>query len=110
MGGQQIMSDPADDLDVAIIGMSGRFPGAGNKDDFWRNLVAGVESIGPLDERELREAGVSAEALADPDYVRVSSRIEGVEWFDAEFFGYSPREAAGIDPQQRLLQIGRAHV
>jgi acyl transferase domain-containing protein len=103
MGGQQIMSDPADDLDVAIIGMSGRFPGAGNIDDFWRNLVAGVESIHFLSEQELREAGVSEAVLADPDYIRATARMEGVEYFDAEFFGYSPREAAGIDPQQRLL-------
>ena len=103
MGGQQAMSDPADDLDIAIIGMSGRFPGAGNIDEFWRNLLAGVESIHQLSEQELREAGVSEAALADPDYVRATSRIEGVDRFDAEFFGYSPRDAAGIDPQQRLL-------
>ena len=97
------MSDPSDDLDIAIIGMSGRFPGAGNVDQFWRNLLAGTESIHWLSEEELREAGVSEASLADPDYVRATARIEGVEWFDAEFFGYSPREAAGIDPQQRLL-------
>jgi acyl transferase domain-containing protein/ubiquinone/menaquinone biosynthesis C-methylase UbiE len=103
VGDEDGMSALSDDLDIAIIGMSGRFPGARNIDEFWRNLVAGVESIQALDERELREAGVSAEALADPNYVRVSSRIEGVEWFDAEFFGYNPREAARIDPQQRLL-------
>jgi acyl transferase domain-containing protein len=97
------MSDPSDDLDIAIIGMSGRFPGAGNVDQFWRNLLSGIESIHRLSEEELREAGVSEASLADPDYVRATARIEGVEWFDAEFFGYSPREAAGIDPQQRLL-------
>jgi acyl transferase domain-containing protein len=103
MGEQQSVSGPPDDLDVAIIGMSGRFPGAANIDKFWRNLVAGVESIHFLSEQELRDAGVSDAALADPDYVRATAWIEGVEWFDAEFFGYSPREAAGIDPQQRLL-------
>jgi acyl transferase domain-containing protein/short-subunit dehydrogenase len=97
------MSDPSDDLDIAIIGMSGRFPGAGSVDQFWRNLLAGTESIHRLSEEELREAGVSEASLADPDYVRATARIERVEWFDAEFFGYSPREAAGIDPQQRLL-------
>ena len=97
------MSDPSDDLDIAIIGMSGRFPGAGNVDQFWQNLLSGIESIHRLSEEELREAGVSEASLADPDYVRATARIEGVEWFDAEFFGYSPRDAAGIDPQQRLL-------
>ncbi len=97
------VSDQVDDLDVAIVGMSGRFPGAANTDEFWRNLVAGVDSIHFLSDQELREAGVEEAALADPDYVRATSRIEGVEWFDADFFGYSPREAAGIDPQQRLL-------
>ena len=103
MGGQQVMGDATDDLDVAIIGMSGRFPGAGNIDQFFRNLVAGVESIHNLSEQELREAGVSEAELADPDYVRATARIDRVEWFDADFFGYSPREASGIDPQQRLL-------
>src|SRR5581483_9260135 len=65
--------------------------------------IGGVESIEFLTEKELYAAGVSKEALADPGYVRATSRLKGVELFDAEFFGYSPREAAAIDPQQRLL-------
>ena len=95
--------DRDDDLDLAIIGISGRFPGANNIDAFWQNLVDGVESIDFLSEDDLRQAGVGEEALADPKYVRAASRLENVERFDAEFFGYSPREASSIDPQQRLL-------
>ena len=48
------MSEPSDDLDIAIIGMSGRFPGAGNVDQFWSNLLSGTESIHRLSEEELR--------------------------------------------------------
>src|ERR1041385_921229 len=85
---------------VAIIGLSGRFPGAASVDEFWRNLRAGVESIRFFSDEELLAAGVPAEALASPDYVRASGVLEGIELFDAPFFGFSPREAE--------IKIGRA--
>ncbi len=50
--------DHVDDLDIAVIGLAGRFPGARSLDQFWKNLAAGVESICPLTEDELRRSGV----------------------------------------------------
>jgi amino acid adenylation domain-containing protein len=88
---------------VAIIGMSGRFPGANGVAAFWENLKAGVDSITFFSEEEMREAGVPASLLADPNYVPARGVITGVSELDAPFFGYSPREAELIDPQQRLF-------
>ncbi|ESX84924.1 hybrid non-ribosomal peptide synthetase/type I polyketide synthase [Mesorhizobium sp. LSHC412B00] len=88
---------------VAIIGMAGRFPGAENVDQFWSNLVDGIESIADLDEQTLREAGVAPDTFGRPDYVRREAVISGIDLFDAAFFGISPKEAAWMDPQQRIL-------
>ncbi|HXO19983.1 MAG TPA: type I polyketide synthase, partial [Thermoanaerobaculia bacterium] len=88
---------------IAIIGMTGRFPGAKDLEGFWESLVAGVESITFFSAQELRAAGVEAELLADPAYVGARSVLDGAELFDAAFFGLSPREAEVIDPQHRLL-------
>ena len=88
---------------IAIIGMAGRFPGAGDVERFWANLAAGVESVTFFSETELREAGVEPELLADPSYVRARAVIADAELFDAVHFGLSPREAEVIDPQHRLL-------
>ena len=90
-------------LDIAIIGMAGRFPGARDLGQFWRNLREGVESIRPLSDEALAAAGVDAALRAHPRYVRASPVLEDVEHFDAGFFGFSPREAERMDPQQRLL-------
>ena len=96
--------EPIDDLDgIAIIGMAGRFPGAGDVDRFWLNLRDGVESIARFSDQELIAAGVDAALLADPNYVKAGAVLDGVELFDAQFFGYSPREAEIIDPQQRCF-------
>lgn len=95
------------DTDIAIVGMAGRFPGANNVDEFWRNLVAGVESIRDLTDEELLAAGVDEALLRDPRYVKRKGVLDGVEMFDAPFFGYPPREAQMMDPQQRLfLEVG----
>jgi acyl transferase domain-containing protein len=88
---------------VAIIGMSGRFPGANNTREFWENLRNGVESIQFFDESELRAAGVDAAIAADPNFVPAGGVLDSIDRFDAEFFGYSARDAEIMDPQQRLF-------
>ncbi|MBX9258982.1 SDR family NAD(P)-dependent oxidoreductase [Desmonostoc muscorum CCALA 125] len=96
--------DDFDDNDaIAIIGITGRFPGANNVDKFWENLRDGVESISHFTDEELQTAGVEPTLLNDPNYVKVGSFIEGIELFDAAFFGYTPREAEITDPQHRLF-------
>ena len=86
---------------IAIVGMAGRFPGARNIDEFWRNLRDGTESIRQLSSAELLAAGVSPDLVARPDYVKAAAVLEGVDMFDASFFGLSPRDAAIMDPQHR---------
>ncbi|CAM3088328.1 SDR family NAD(P)-dependent oxidoreductase [Corallococcus sp. ZKHCc1 1396] len=88
---------------IAVVGMAGRFPGAADVDTFWKNLRDGVESIRFYSEAELLDAGVSPELLADPAYVRANAALEGVELFDAGFFGMNPGVAQITDPQQRVF-------
>lgn len=89
---------------IAIIGMSGRFPGAGNIEKFWQNLCDGVESISFFsDETLLATNGVDPALLDNPDFVKAKGIIEDVDLFDASFFDLSPREAEFIDPQHRLF-------
>jgi acyl transferase domain-containing protein/acyl carrier protein len=88
---------------IAIVAMAGRFPGAPDLARFWTNLRNGVESIAPLSDEELRQRGVGDDLLTDPRYVKVASVLADVEQFDAEFFGYAPREAEVLDPQHRLF-------
>ena len=87
----------------AIVGMAGRFPGADNIDEFWRNLRDGVESITFFRDDELIAAGVAPELVGQPDYVKVRGLIRDAEGFDAAFFGYPPREAELLDPQHRVF-------
>jgi acyl transferase domain-containing protein/acyl carrier protein len=89
--------------DIAIIGMSGRFPGARNIAAFWRNLRDGVESVSFFSDEELMAAGVEPAALSNPDYIRAGAVLEDVELFDAAFFGFNPKEAETLDPQQRIF-------
>lgn len=95
--------DSTESTDIAIIGMAGRFPGAKEIDTFWKNIRDRVEGISYFTEAELQRRGVSVAALNDSHYVRAGAVLEGVDLFDASFFGYSPKEAERIDPQQRLF-------
>lgn len=88
---------------IAIIGMSGRFPGAKNIEQFWQNLKDGVESISVLSEQELIAAGVDPALLNEANYVKASGVLEDIDLFDAAFFELNPREAEITDPQHRLF-------
>ncbi len=96
-------SDPANLEEVAIIGLSGRFPGARNVAEFWQNLREGIEGISFFAHEELKTAGISEELLQSPNYIRAKGVLDDVDLFDASFFGFTPREAEVMDPQQRLF-------
>src|SRR6185295_14465819 len=90
-------------MEVAVIGMACRFPGAEDVEEFWRNLCAGVESLSRFSAEELIRAGEPASLVELPGYVKVARTISGDDLFDAALFGFSPREAELVDPQQRLF-------
>jgi acyl transferase domain-containing protein len=93
----------SNELDIAVVGMAGRFPGARDLDEFWRNLSKGVESITRFSDEELLQAGVPAAYLNNPDYVKAAPILEQPGEFDADFFGFLPAEARTLDPQHRIL-------
>lgn len=99
------MSEPdgpaSDDTgDIAIIGVSCRFPGARNTTEFWSNITAGRESVVFLERGEIEaDEGL----LNNPAYVPVCGPIEGYDEFDAEFFGISDRIAAEMTPEHRMF-------
>ncbi|AUX43555.1 polyketide synthase [Sorangium cellulosum] len=88
---------------IAIISIAGRFPGAQTVGELWSNLCAGVESIAFFSEEEVAATGVDPAVYRDERYVKAGGLLQGVELFDAAFFGYSAREAQLMDPQHRLF-------
>ncbi|MFP5390440.1 MAG: SDR family NAD(P)-dependent oxidoreductase [Gammaproteobacteria bacterium] len=91
--------------DIAIIGMAGRFPGARDLDEFWENLKRGQDNITEVPPERWDSTGffdASGQASAS-SYCKWGGFMEGVDQFDPLFFNISPREAALIDPQERLF-------
>ncbi|HEX5211505.1 MAG TPA: SDR family NAD(P)-dependent oxidoreductase [Pseudolabrys sp.] len=89
--------------DIAIVGLACRLPGAATAEEYWKNLCDGVESVTFFSDQDLIAADVDPSLLANPNYVKAAATLRDVEMFDASFFGYSPRDAALIDPQHRLF-------
>ncbi|MBP5972976.1 SDR family oxidoreductase [Brasilonema sp. CT11] len=96
-------SNDVDDADIAVVGLSGRFPKAENIEQFWQNLRDGVESISFFSAQELESAGIDSATLSDPNYVKAAVPLEHIDLFDASFFGYNPRDAEIMDPQHRIF-------
>jgi acyl transferase domain-containing protein/acyl carrier protein len=88
---------------IAVIGMSGRFPDAGNVNAFWENIRNGVDSVRNFSDKELEASGVDPTNINRSNYVKAGAILEDVEMFDADFFNLSARDAKCIDPQHRLL-------
>lgn len=87
--------------DVAVIGMACRFPGADSVDEFWRNLRDGVESVRGFTAEDAEREGVDPRSARHPAYVAASPVLNDAAGFDAEFFGFTDREAELMDPQHR---------
>ena len=88
---------------IAVIGMACRFPGASNLEEYWQNLVSGKEGLKFFTDEELAEFDPDYENLRkNPDYVKVRGILNDIDKFDAPFFGMTPKEAAGTDPQHRV--------
>ena len=88
--------------EIAIIGFAGRFPGARNVDEYWKNLVEGVESIKFFSDEELSDT-IPPDLKANPNYIKARAILEDAEYFDASFFDISHREAEIMDPQHRVF-------
>jgi len=88
---------------IAVVGLACRFPGAQSPDELWRNLREGRETIRVFTDDELAAAGIGEAQRRDPRYVPAKGVLDDADAFDAGFFGVSPREAALMDPQQRVF-------
>lgn len=91
------------ELEIAIIGMAGRFPGANNLDEFWDLLKNGEEAVTYFSDDELLASGVNPALLRDPHYIKSRCIVNDEDKFDAYFFDMAPREVELLDPQQRLF-------
>jgi phthiocerol/phenolphthiocerol synthesis type-I polyketide synthase E len=97
------MSHTQSGNEIAIVGIAGRFPGASDLGELWQNLCDGVETIQRFTDEEAAARGVPEALRRDPGFVKAAAVVPGVDMFDAAFFGYTPREAELIDPQQRVF-------
>ncbi|MEV0125847.1 beta-ketoacyl synthase N-terminal-like domain-containing protein [Streptomyces sp. NPDC050703] len=108
---RDLASDPAADLDadpghdaaIAVVGMSGRFPGAPDLDTYWANLRDGVCAITDFTEAELLADGADPEELRGAEHVPAKGHLADADRFEAELFGFHRTEAAALDPQHRVL-------
>ncbi|MBU2513235.1 amino acid adenylation domain-containing protein [bacterium] len=91
------------EVKIAIIGMSGRFPGASSIEELWQNLVNGVETITHFKDEELLAAGLSRDIIDQPNYVKSKGILKNADLFDSHFFGFSPKQADLTDPQHRIF-------
>lgn len=94
---------PCEAEGIAVIGMAGRFPGASGIKEFWENIANGVEAIQFFSDEEMINEGVDSRQLQSPGYVKAKGILKDIDMFDADFFGFSPREAEVTDPQQRVF-------
>ncbi|MGX1760982.1 beta-ketoacyl synthase N-terminal-like domain-containing protein [Streptomyces lydicus] len=99
-----LLDEFEDSLDIAIVGMAGRFPKARDVDEFWSNLKAGVCAVTRFDGTEAARGDAEPVTARDGTrLVRAGYLLEDGDKFDAAFFGFSPREAELMDPQHRVF-------
>ena len=102
---ERFSSTLCDQEPIAVVGMSGRYPGARDLDHFWKNLVSGKNCI-----QEVPQHRWDVNEYYDPDRKRIGKvyckwmgLLDDIECFDPLFFMISPAEAEGMDPQHRIF-------
>jgi len=90
-------------FEIAITGMSCRFPGAGNWRSYWDNLVNGVESIDFLSDEELINLNINERIIHDKNFIRAVTSLKDKHQFDSSFFDYRPAEAGLMNPLHRVF-------
>ncbi|HSH64843.1 MAG TPA: type I polyketide synthase [Bacteroidia bacterium] len=102
---ESIKFQPSSREDIAVIGISGKFPGADTVNEFWSNLCDGKDSITEIPSRKwkIAEWYSSDKDLKGKTYGKWMGSVNDEDKFDASFFNISPREAERMDPQQRLF-------
>jgi acyl transferase domain-containing protein len=89
---------------VAIVGLAGRWPGAKNPEEFWRQLREGVESVSFFKDEELQWSPLDGPLPnQEPNLVKARAVLENPDRFDAAFFNIDPQEAEVMDPQHRVF-------
>ncbi|SPE63560.1 Polyketide synthase PksJ [Streptomyces netropsis] len=95
---------PEADGDIAVIGVAGRYPMAEDLDQFWANLLAGRDCVTEIPEERWAAAGFyEPERAPGRSYSKWGGFLDGIDEFDPAFFRITPREAEGMDPQERLF-------
>lgn len=89
--------------DIAVIGLSCRFPGSNNANEFWNNIASGTESIQRISPDRLNAYGVSRNLLSHPNYINACAFLNNIDKFDNDLFKISDLEAAAMDPQHRIF-------
>ncbi|WP_058303550.1 beta-ketoacyl synthase N-terminal-like domain-containing protein [Gorillibacterium timonense] len=90
------------ETDIAIIGMAARFPGIENPKDLWRTAVNGINRVGPMSARRVKDMQ-QLSGQTGRNYVKQGGFLDRIDEFDAESFGISDIEALHMDPYQRIL-------
>ena len=88
---------------VAVVGMAGRFPESPDLNAFWDNLRHGRDCLHTFSDAELDELGIPAHLYQQNNFVRRGTQLDARDDFDARFFGYTPKQAAIMDPQARIF-------
>lgn len=90
-------------MDIAIVGMSGRFPGASGLDEYWDNLVNGRNTVTEIDRWDEKSYYDPTPGTPSKSYINRTGMLKDMDQFDPLFFNISPREAELMDPQQRVF-------
>ncbi len=104
---KELQGQVSSGIEIAIIGMAGRLPGARDLGEFWENLKGGVSSIGafPAERRKDIDPLLSPTDRLKSDPYSPGGYLEQIDRFDPTFFRIPPKEAELMDPYQRLFLL-----